>query len=100
MMRKEKMNLKQTLMKEFETKELEMSKYFLGIEVAYPSKGTFISQQKHVTIETGKTGCKPVSSPMDLNHKLSEAKESLLWTKERINDWLTSLYILLALDLT
>ncbi|RVW46698.1 Retrovirus-related Pol polyprotein from transposon RE1 [Vitis vinifera] len=62
----------------FEIKEQGKLKYFLGIEVAYSTQGIFISQQKYVTdllAETGKIGCKPVSTPMDPNHKLREAKE-------------------------
>ena len=75
---KEKHELKQKLVKEFEIKELGKLKYFLGIEVAYSTQEIFISQQKYVTDllrETGKIGCKPVSTPIDPNHKLGEAKE-------------------------
>ena len=74
----EKVELKKKLVKEFEIKELGRLRYFLGIEVAYSMQGIFISQQKYVTdllTETGKIGCKPVSTPMDPNHKLGEAKE-------------------------
>ncbi|KAG6500852.1 hypothetical protein ZIOFF_040710 [Zingiber officinale] len=73
----EKHDLKQQLIKEFEIKELSKLKYFLGIEVAYSPKGIFISRQKHVTnllAETEKIGCKPISNPIDPNHKIGEAK--------------------------
>lgn len=75
---KESQELKQKLISEFEIKELGRLKYFLGIEVAHSKKGIFISQQKYVTDllkETGKIGCKPVSTPIDSNQKLGEAKE-------------------------
>ena len=65
-------------MKEFEIKELGKLKYFLCIVVPYSTQEIFISQQKYVTDllrETGKIGCKPVSTPIDPNHKLGEAKE-------------------------
>ncbi|KAL6311431.1 hypothetical protein AAG906_035856 [Vitis piasezkii] len=67
-----------TINNEFEIKELGKLKYFLGIEVAYSTQGIFISQQKYVTdllAETRKIGCKRVSTLMDPNHKLGEAKE-------------------------
>ena len=70
--------MKQRLEKEFEIKELGKLKYFLGIEVAYSTQGIFTSQQKYVTdilAKTWKIRCKPVSTPMDPNHKLGEAKE-------------------------
>ncbi|RVW15363.1 Retrovirus-related Pol polyprotein from transposon RE1 [Vitis vinifera] len=75
---REKHELKQILVIESEIKELGKLKYFLGIEVVYSTQGIFISQQKYVTdllAETGKIGCKPVSTPMDPNHKLGEVKE-------------------------
>ena len=65
-------------MKEFEIKELGKLKYFLGIEVAYSTQGIFISQQKYMTDllrKIRKIGCKPVSTLIDPNHKLGEAKE-------------------------
>ena len=75
---REKHDLKQRLAKEFEIKELGKLKYFLGIEVAYSTQGIFISQQKYVTdllVEIGKIRYKPISTLMDPNHKLGEAKE-------------------------
>lgn len=50
----------------------------VGIEVAYSQQRIFISQQKYVTdlfVEAGKVGCNLVSTPMDPNHKLREAKK-------------------------
>ncbi|KAJ9705810.1 hypothetical protein PVL29_003762 [Vitis rotundifolia] len=75
---REKHELKQRLATKFEIKELGKLKYFLGIEVTYSTQGIFISQQNYVTdllAEIGNIGCKPVSTPMDPNHKLGEAKE-------------------------
>ena len=75
---REKHDVKQRLEKEFEIKKLGKLKYFLGIAVAYSTQGIFISQQKYVIdllAEIGKIGCKPISTPMDSNHKLGEAKE-------------------------
>ena len=75
---REKDDVKQRLAKEFEIKELGKLKYFLGIEVQYSTQGIFFSQQKYVTdllADIGKIGYKPVSTPMDPNHKLGEAKE-------------------------
>lgn len=95
---REKDELKQKLIKEFEIKELGKLKYFLGIEVAYSTQGIFISQQKYVTdllTETGKIGCKPVSTPMDPNHKLGDAKEELAVDK-RIYQRLVGKLIYLA----
>lgn len=75
---KEKRDLKGRLVKEFEIKELGRLKYFLGIEVAYSKQGIFISQQKYILdllTETGKIGCKPMSTPTEPNSKLGKAKE-------------------------
>ena len=75
---REKHDVKQRLAKEFEIEELGKLKYFLGIEVAYSTQGIFISQQKYMTdllVETRNIGCKPISTLMDPNHKLGEAKE-------------------------
>ena len=74
----EKHEVKQRLANEFEIKELGKLKYFLGIEVTYCTQGIFISQQKYLIdslAKIGKIGCKPVSTPMDPNHKLGETKE-------------------------
>ena len=74
----ERQVLNQCLAKEFEIKALGRLKYFLGIEVAHSKQGIFISQQKYVTNllkETGKTACKPTSTPIDPNLRLKEAEK-------------------------
>ena len=98
--KREKHDVKQKLAKEFEIKELWKLKYFLGIEVTYSTQGIFISQQKYVTdllVETRKIGCKPVSTPMDPNHKLGEAKEEPMVDKRMYQRLLVGSYTLLTL---
>ena len=69
----------------FEIKELGKLQYFLGIEVSYSRQGIFISQRKYVTDlleETGKLGCKPVTTPIEPNQKLAEAQEEATVDRE------------------
>ena len=73
---KEKNTLKQCLTKEFEIKDFGKLKYFLGIEVARSKQGVFISLQKYVIDllkETSMMASKPIATPIEQNHKLSEA---------------------------
>ena len=54
-------------------KDLGQFKYFLGIEVVRSKDGVLLSQRKYVLdllIETGMLDCKPVETPMEMNHKL------------------------------
>ncbi|XP_042521263.1 uncharacterized mitochondrial protein AtMg00810-like [Macadamia integrifolia] len=65
--------LKAYLGKEFEIKDLERLKYFLGIEVAYSTKGIVLSQRKYtldLLSETGMLGCKPLDTPIKANSHL------------------------------
>ena len=81
----EKKLLGQHLAKNFEIKTLRKLKYFLGIEVAHSKTGIFISQQKYITDllkETGKTSCKPASTPIDPNLKLGNTEEDTVVDKE------------------
>ena len=94
---REKNYMKQRLAKEFEIKEQGKLKYFLDIEVAYSTQGILISQQKYVIdllVETGKIGCKPVSTPMDPKERL---KKNQWWIKECTRGWLVGSYTLLTL---
>ena len=66
-------HLKAHLFKHFQTKDLGLLRYFLGIEVAQSSSGIVLSQRKYaldVLEETEMLNCKPMDSPMDPNVKL------------------------------
>ena len=67
-------NIKNNLKQKFDIKDLGNLKYFLGIEIAHSSKGLFLSQRKYtldLLKETGKLGCKPAQTPIDINTKLN-----------------------------
>jgi len=94
---KEKEDLKQRLVRELELKELLRLKYILGIEVAYSNHEIFISQQKYITnlvVVTGKLGCRPVSTPMDPNHKLCQAEEESAIEKKMYQRLVVKLFYL------
>lgn len=62
----------------FQTKNLGLLNYFLGIEVTQ-SNSVVVSQRKYVLDileETGMSDCKPFESPMDPNVKLLLGKGS------------------------
>ncbi|CAL8991610.1 unnamed protein product [Prunus brigantina] len=72
---KEQLKLQKYLFQEFEMKDLGDLKYFLGIEVVRSKTGIFLSQRNYVMdllTETGMLGCKPVDTPIEMNHKLCE----------------------------
>ncbi|CAH9074985.1 unnamed protein product [Cuscuta europaea] len=69
----------------FHMKDLCPLKYFLGIEVAQSTTGLFLTQRKYtldILTETGLLGAKPATSPIEQNHKLSQASGSLLTDPE------------------
>ncbi|XP_030449359.1 uncharacterized mitochondrial protein AtMg00810-like [Syzygium oleosum] len=67
--------LKRHLNVKFHIKDLGNLCYFLGIEVAYSSKGLFISHRKYtldLLKETGKLGVAPAESPIKYNSKFAD----------------------------
>ena len=64
--------LKEELAKQFEMKDLNPLRYFLGIEVAYSPRGYLLSQPKHVAniLERARlTNNKIVDTPIEVNAK-------------------------------
>ncbi|KAG7577529.1 Integrase catalytic core [Arabidopsis thaliana x Arabidopsis arenosa] len=67
---------KQYLSACFYMKDLGVLRYFLGIEVARSPTGIYLCQRKYaidIISETGLLGVKPVSHPLEQNHKLGLA---------------------------
>ncbi|XP_072056225.1 uncharacterized mitochondrial protein AtMg00810-like [Arachis hypogaea] len=78
--------LRRNLFTEFEMKDLDGLKHFLGIEVLRSNKEIFISQRKYILdllAETGMVDCKPADTPMQVNHGLRLEEDSKLVDKER-----------------
>lgn len=70
---KEMSILKKVLTKEFEAKDLDNLKYFLGMEVAQSKKGIFVFQCKHVLDllkDTRMLGCKSANTTIESNYKI------------------------------
>ena len=67
--------LSAALAKQFNIKALDPLRYFVGLKVAYSSRGNTVSQQKYAVDLlklTGMTECVPVRTPIDPNVKLCE----------------------------
>ena len=62
--------LKRVLAIEFEVKDLDLLRYFLGMEVARTTQGIVVCQRKYtidLLEETRMLGCKPIDTPMEVN---------------------------------
>ncbi|CAL1400598.1 unnamed protein product [Linum trigynum] len=73
--------LKKSLHGAFKLKDLGDVSYFLGLEVQRSSQGVFVSQKKYMAdlLETAHyTDCKPVSTPMEQNLKLTRDSGDLM----------------------
>ncbi|EOY13312.1 Cysteine-rich RLK (RECEPTOR-like protein kinase) 8, putative [Theobroma cacao] len=71
-------NVKGFLSSQFKLKDLGKVKFFLGLEIARSPEGISICQRKYILDlleEHGLLGTKPVSTPIDYNHKLSKTKD-------------------------
>ncbi|XP_059627363.1 uncharacterized mitochondrial protein AtMg00810-like [Cornus florida] len=69
------------LQKSFDMKDLGPLRYFLGIEVVRSRRGISLFQRKYVLDllqDTGMLGCRPASTPMEPNLKLSVESGELL----------------------
>ncbi|KAJ4769381.1 hypothetical protein LUZ62_053638 [Rhynchospora pubera] len=65
----------------FHMKDLGILKYFLGIEIARAAEGVFLSQRKYTLDLLGECGllaAKPISTPLEQNHKLAECQGEIL----------------------
>lgn len=75
---------------EFEIKDLENLKYFLGMEVTTSKEGIFVSQRKYtldLLKETCMIGCRPVDISIVLNAKLGILLIKFQLTKKNISPW-------------
>ncbi|KAK2967357.1 hypothetical protein RJ640_026371 [Escallonia rubra] len=73
--------LHNNLASKFEMKDLGQLRYFLGIEVSRSRHGISLSQRKYVLdlrTETGMLTCKPVETPMEINHELGTSSSQSL----------------------
>ncbi|XP_061336489.1 uncharacterized mitochondrial protein AtMg00810-like [Gastrolobium bilobum] len=73
--------LTDSLNNKFRLKNLGALKYFLGLEVARSHRGIFFSQRQYILNilqDSGSLGCKPQSTPMEANLKLSSDSGELL----------------------
>ncbi|KAL0545261.1 hypothetical protein IC582_020411 [Cucumis melo] len=78
--------LKQRMGDEFEIKDLENLKYFLGMEVARSKEGISVSQRKYtldLLTETGMLGCHPADTPIEFNCKLGNSDNQVPVDKEQ-----------------
>ncbi len=74
-------DMKKLLKQKFEMKDLGKLHYFLGIEAIQSPKGIWLLQRQYALnklFEYGMTGCKPISTPLEQNVKLSADEGDLM----------------------
>ena len=67
--------IKQQLGSRFEMKDLGKLCYFLGIEVIRSTDGIWLMQRQYaldMLSRFGMTGCKPITTPLEVNGKLTQ----------------------------
>ncbi|CAN6448059.1 unnamed protein product [Victoria cruziana] len=82
--KEEILRLKQCLLKEFDLKDLGKLRYFFGVEFARSKNGLTMSQRKYtldLLKETDKIGCRPITTPVENNHKMKKVKYQRLVEK-------------------
>ena len=73
--------VKQFLYSQFTVKDLGYAKYFLSLEIARSTTGTYIHQRKcvmDILKDTSLLGIKPATTPLPPGHKFSTTMGSLL----------------------
>lgn len=73
-------NFKKFLGLHFKFKDLGYTKYFLSLEIARNSEGISVCQRKYILDllnDSGLTGCKPNSAPMDSSISLKQCDEDV-----------------------
>ncbi|KAA0050819.1 Beta-galactosidase [Cucumis melo var. makuwa] len=87
--------LKQRMGDEFEIKDLENLKYFLGMEVARSKEGISVSQRKYtldLLTETDMLGCRPADTPIEFNCKLGNSDDQVPVDKEQYYQFMQAPY--------
>lgn len=77
------------LQSRFKIKVLGELKYFLGIEVSRSEKEVQMCQRKYALKLISKiklSGGKPVSTPVDFNHKLTSVEFNKVYNKDKLAD--------------
>lgn len=80
----------------FRIKYLGPIKYFLGIEVSRSREGIYLSQRKYaldIVKECGLLSSKPVSNPIEKNHKLANDDGISLTMWQSTEGWLVDWFI-------
>ena len=68
---------------EFDTKDLENLKYFLGMEVAKSKECISVSQRKYTLDLLTKSSIRPTDTPIEFNSKLESAGDKAPVDKEK-----------------